>query len=399
MLPLLLPPLLACACSLTDPTYRFGDDRRSGDAAAAAGADGENGRPRHLWVSAVAYPPDYNWLRDTARGTVSCQLVLLKDGERQLELPVREGGLSPDADTHRIVDGKLYTDRCTDGETEIACNGTPLFRYACEETVRGFLVDGEGRVHTLGQRRDGSGFSYRIDGAEIFSRPAGTVFGQAGSGMTRSGALYRDGADICFGFETPGRQYGLCVNGSVEEVILPEPEKVFDLRRVEGTVVAAFSSAGKGFRLLVGEALLEPASLLVLSARIVPDISGDWRVAVRYRERSGRECNALVSEDGVEAFYTGFSGTLEHVLLRGDDAFVATDGSGRVEAIRWPGGTLETMGEEERWLLIHPACLWMGGGDSWVALTAPPGGNPQIRRGDERTTLLLSGYLTGIVYE
>ena len=76
-------------CSLTDPDFLPGTSRN--DILNGPRTEREKERDEgHLWVSAVEYPEGYDWKRDTARGIVSCRLVLFKDGvERNNFYPKR----------------------------------------------------------------------------------------------------------------------------------------------------------------------------------------------------------------------------------------------------------------------------------------------------------------------
>lgn len=389
---LLLVPGLA-GCSLTDPGFLPGTSRNeilNGPRGETSPKDQED---RHLWVSAVEYPEGYDWKRDTARGVVACRLVLFRDGDRTMELPVRSG-VSPDGDMHRIAGGHIYTDDCTDEETFLCCDGKEILRYRGRETLRGFVVGSGGEIHTLGQNRGGPGLTYRIDGKIIHEEPTGTLFGEPGSGVFRSGALCLDGG-ISFGFSTAGGRFCLWEDGSVEELSLRDPQKVFDLRLVDRKPVAVYSTQGNQLRLCIGDNDFSPSNLRAVHARILPDEAGGFRILLRYRAGNGEEYDALMETNGHVRAYTNVGFRVEAVME--GNSFVASDREGRVSAIGWKG-TVDRP-EAGRWTLMGPPCIWMNGEEAWVGLTAQPPDCPAIWNKGEMTTLLMNGYLTGVVYE
>lgn len=395
LIPLLL---LVSGCSLTDPDFLPGTSRQDilyGSEATTPGKE-KKGDDAHLWVSGVEYPEGYDWKRDTARGVVQYRLVLFKDGNRVLELPVGRG-VSPDGDMHRIVGGHLYSDACTATETVIACDGEERFRYPGRESLRGFLVMGDGSVHTLGQNRDGPGFSYRIDGESVYEQPTGTLFGGPGCGTLRSGALYRDGTAICFAFVTGGGHALLWRDDKEEELFLDEPLQIFDIRSVGGRTVAVYANRESGLRLFCDGMDYCPASLLAVSATILPNRSGGFLIAVRYRDKEGHEIDALVDESGLLTTETVPGGRVERIPGMDENSFVRLDGEGKVAVISWKGAADPP--DAGRWTLMGAPCIWMGENDAWVALTGQPPDCPALWHQGEMTTLLMNGYLTGVVYE
>lgn len=393
----LIPPLLLAvglsACSLSDPEFLPSASRHD----ILYGPREETTDPRteekHLWVSAVAYPEGYDWKRDTARGQVACRLVLFRDGNRVLELPVQDG-VSPDMDMHRIAGGHLYTDDVIGDETVLCRDGKEILRYKGRETIRGFFAGSAGEIHTLGQNRGGSGFTYRIDGKIIHEEPTGTLFGEPGNGAFRSGAFcLEDG--ISFGFSTTGGHFYLWQDGAAEEILLREPQTVFDLRLVDGKPVTVYSSRASPLRLAVGEEDSAPKNLRVLKARIQPLSSGGFRLAVRYRASDGDEVDALIEANGKVRYYKSASFRTEP--MTGGDGYVSSDREGRVAVVGWDGEVYTT--EAGRWTLMGPQCIWMDENDAWVALTGQPPDCPALWNKGEMTTLLMNGYLTGVVYE
>jgi len=196
-----------------------------------------------IYLSGVEYPPEYDWQRDTAYGTVPCNLILFRGKERILTVPAGpEREISPDPDMMRILGGHLYTDYSTATETVIRRDGTELFRYPGRERIVGFLLVGSA-VHTLGENRDGEGFSYRIDGKTVFERRSGTILGGQTIPLFEGGALNRDGGKVWFSYKTAKNVY--LVGDGVEEVI-PVDGEVLDMRRWGGEIYRLENRDGYG---------------------------------------------------------------------------------------------------------------------------------------------------------
>ena len=91
---------------------------------------------RHLYIAAVEYPEGYDWVRDTARGTVDARMLLFKDGECVLSLPAGDRArIGTDPDTHHLIGGNLYTTWSDGKRTCIKCNGEDLFDYEGGESM------------------------------------------------------------------------------------------------------------------------------------------------------------------------------------------------------------------------------------------------------------------------
>ena len=156
-------------------------------------------------ITGVEYPQGYDWVRDTAHGSVQADILLFRGPREQLRVPC--GGDSPwtpDPDCHRIWDGHLYTFATDNGCTIIGRDGEEVLRYNTEESIRGFAVD-EGKILTLGQNINGRGLSFRRDGRVLFLSDEGTVVGSLDRGVPRSGALYCDNGHWYFSFLEGGR--------------------------------------------------------------------------------------------------------------------------------------------------------------------------------------------------
>lgn len=132
-----------------------------------------------LVVTGLEYPEGYDWNRpETMNGRPD--IVLYRGDRLVLRVPTgEEYSVSEDLDMHRYLGGHVYTDYSTDTHTIVSRDGTELFRYAGRERIV-LLEERDGRVLTLGESRDGRGFSSRVDGVPVFLGFDGSVFQNAG---------------------------------------------------------------------------------------------------------------------------------------------------------------------------------------------------------------------------
>ncbi|MBR6211713.1 MAG: hypothetical protein IKQ64_01565 [Bacteroidales bacterium] len=192
-----------------------------------------------VFITAVEFPPGYDWRRDSSFGEVSGRIVLYRDSVRILEVPAGPGCLAcMDADLHHLIGGHLYTESCTSAETVIARDGERLFSYPGRELLCGMLVEGRD-VYTLGRSRSGEGFSLRRNGEELFSRPSGGIavlFSARPDYPT--GALYREGGHMYFSFWEPaegieGKEWYVVEDGVPSRVEVPDG-RMYDIRIRDG---------------------------------------------------------------------------------------------------------------------------------------------------------------------
>lgn len=147
---------------------------------------------RVCYVTALDYQKGYDWRADRERETVKCSLVVYADGVPVMKVPVgSQYQVSADADTHRILDGHLYTDYSTDLETVIKKDGKEIFRYAGRESLCGFEVHDKD-VYTLGQNRDGDGFTLRKNGEVLMERQMSAVLSPMRSWEDSLSFIYLD---------------------------------------------------------------------------------------------------------------------------------------------------------------------------------------------------------------
>lgn len=173
--------------------------------------------------------------------TDGSDIVLFKDGIRILTLGTGDDvEVSKDPDMHHIAGGCLYTEFTTATETVIKRNGEELIRYSGREILKGIIVKDEA-LYTLGQDKDGQGFSFRKDGEILLSNTEGRVWGDMyEASYSPAGALYEDRGDICFIYCTgSGRSATWYAVRDGKEKAFTPPEAVsdiFDIRICDGDV-------------------------------------------------------------------------------------------------------------------------------------------------------------------
>lgn len=166
---------------------------------------------KSVYVSAVVAPEDYDWQQDSVFGASGFKVILMKDYEEILSLDTgKESLVSPEPDLHHIIGGHLYTEYTTDSETIIKKDGTELFRYRGREWLKGILPSSDS-LYTLGQSRNGSGFSFRLNGNAVMVKNYGTVCGGFGQcNFNGNGALYYSYDDICFDYLADSVKFHVC---------------------------------------------------------------------------------------------------------------------------------------------------------------------------------------------
>ena len=347
----------------------------------------------HLYLTAVRYPDGFDWESDTCAVEGAVLIDLYRDVERILSIPA-DGSVQPDM--HRFIRGHLYCDASTDTETIVRRDGTELFRFPGREAFRGFLVREDG-LHTLGQDRDGNGFTYRVEGREVFRSETGTVLGSLdGSGP---GALTEMGEDVYYACRLPserGFEYRVMRNTEVLRTV------------TEGDAVRAF-----GF---VGGKVCQ-----VLSSRrnLVLDMDGRRTPLALRGGEAFLWCRLLAGEDDVLALacMTGAEGRRYFLQTAGGRAFqpdagetvsdvladgrrmgwTVTDGAGNLLRFCWSEGGSLSVGEDA--FLASGRCILLRNGHLLLALTGRGGVPNRFQQDAERLDLPFNGYFTSVTVE
>ena len=388
--------LLAAAC-IRDPLFP-GTPRSSHEPGAGRRTDstGTDTRPpeEHVWLTAVRFPDGFAWDLDTCAVDGEVWIDLYRDGEMVRSQPA---GASVHPDMHRYTGGHLYTDWSTDTETVLSRDGAELFRFEGREAIRGFLVREDG-VHTLGQDRDGSGFTYRIDGRTLYRSETGAVLGGPDAPGAAGGALTEFGEDVFYVCCLPserGKEYHVMRNA----------ERYQSFPTSEWTLDVLFSG-GK-----VSRVLSKPRSLVLevdgketrlpLNGREVCLWSrlAAWEedvVALVCAQAAGAKRFFLQTAGGKT--FTPFSGeTVSDVLSDGERmGWTVTDGRGDLLRVRWSdGGVTEGTGG----FLVSGRCALLRGGRLFLALTGRDGAPNRLQEDGVHTDFPFNGYFTSVTVE
>ncbi len=202
-----------------------------------------------IYTLGIEYPYSYDWQRDTAYGNVNCNIVLFASQKRVVEIPAGPGTeISADPDKHRIIDGHVYSDNATLGNTIIFKDGEEIFRYEGEERICG-IISQDNSVYTLGQNQ--SGFTFRENGEILKSVTDGILVGDPFSSATgANGLLYLDQEEVCYTYETSynGTKEWHAVRGDEETSVGSGMTNLFDARFIDGELHLCGTTSGYGDR-------------------------------------------------------------------------------------------------------------------------------------------------------
>ena len=403
---LLAAAFLTSACVLLDRPVSPGRSRNEtvGDPTHKSKNEPEESTDTslHLYLSAVEYPKDYDWIKDTAHSTVDARLMLFRDGECIVSFPAGDAyHSSTDPDTHWILGGHLYTCFSDGHATYIQADGQPLHQFNGAEDIKGMILK-DGVLWTLGQKRRGDGFVLRCNGEAVIDNAQGSLIG----------SLYEDEGEICFAYgysiQNSGftiRKYYLSASGRDKEVSIPAAATaVFDIRRVGGITWATYRQP---------------------DVSVYPVLSSDRQSQLIAREISGAQsvewCEIIPVQEAVwiKAWYTMKDMLRRFVLWRGKgtvvmftpyivihDFYVDEDGQAgavghdsrndnTVLFLPPDGRSRQDLGR--RYRLISPRCGMMIGGKLYAALSGV--GEDVLCINESRKTISMNGPLTSIAYQ
>ena len=185
------------------------------------------------YYTAVSFPPDYDWRRDSSYGAVQASINLYRNDSLILQIPTGTVA-SPDADMHHFVGEHLYTEFRSGGKTILAQDGHTLLELDREAILAG-LLPLDGKLYTLWKNRSGEGFSLLDGSDELLSRSKGQLLGSLSLGAyAPSGALYQDLGEPCFCYKNGNDWY--VVRGSREEAVWKPYWPIYDVRSLDGQI-------------------------------------------------------------------------------------------------------------------------------------------------------------------
>ena len=361
------------------------------------GADLKPGGPgsvkRSVWyVTGFDYPEGYDWMSDPEAGSVRCSLVVYANAVPMLKIPVgTEYQTSAAPDMHRMIEGDLYTDFSTDSMTVIKKNGKYLFSYPGREMMIGMHADSSG-VYTLGQSRQGKGFSFRRDGGLLFENAKGDLLGHM--------VVTDGGCAFAFSEKVAGagkERYYLYRDGKVSQIAVREDvRKVLDVTVSDGEVYYIATLTGITHPVLVcedGMYMLEfPLSVRVDSCRFIA-AEGEILIEGVFSTHTGLMTSGLWRKEVRECIFPagmvlwasctdggGVSCLLAHCSA--DDLRISRCG----ELIAFPEG----------YTAMGTAPLAMVDGILHVGMTSMEGAQPAVWMDGDLKKLNFNGYISSI---
>ncbi len=372
------------------------DDIWVGPGSVVVDNDAKPGAGKKVWYAVgVDYPQGYDWRTDDEKGSVRCSLVVFANGVPLMKVPAGdEYEVSADPDMHRVIRGSLYTDYSTETETVVKRNGEQLFRYPGREMIVEVIEDDD-MVYTLGQSRDGNGFSFRVNGEVLLSRSKGYVFHHL--------QQVDDGFSFAF-HETIGSGenakecYYHYLAGDVCQVAVREDiKKVWDIVYQNDRICYLASLVGVSEPVLaVGEdlnPLTVPDEAVVKTCRFVSgsqylDVEG-----VMTRRRLHPFSGLWNGCDVIEVFSPGYT-VASACLCNGSVSCVLNS------SIRGVAGKIYRCGElydmPDKYMSMGGRSMLMVDGLLYVGLTSETDGYPAVWVENEMKPLKINGFISHI---
>ena len=353
--------------------------------------------PRTVYASGLRFPEGDAWHSGNFSGA---HMVLWKDGEEVLDIPA---GHYPEPDRHRIRNGHLWWDDSDGSTTFVYRDAREVLRYPGDEILRG-LLEVNGNLHTIGQRAGNGGFSYRVNGQEVFSHPSAKVMGSFDDREWEGGALMRDGDDVFYCYAQPVRsgsesawEYRVMKGDQPVKLIPAENGRtVFDIRVWNGSVFRSELRAGslQLFKDDVGNSVGLKNGSDVHLGKLVP--AGEGMLIKGYSTAPGGYSYWLRGTGGAVQELESTLPVADFYPENPNLAAIYLDGE-RVKEI-WDGEKKLPM-MPGKFMHCTPACsAWVG--DTLYATLSDAHGNMHLLvRGDQYTTILFNGCFTGVRIE
>ena len=268
----------------------------------------------------------------------------------------------------------------------------------------------KGHVYTLGQRPGGQGFSFRMDGQELFSDPSGVVMGSLNDRQWSGGAFSRDTLGLCYTYGIPiqggGKtewEYRVMSRDSCLKVIPKGTSKlIHDIRVWDGSIWRADRRTESPATLC----LVRDNSYysLGLSASATPSriklVPFQEEMAVK---ASGGQTNtrwtfwywtrdrlAVLLNDNCE---------MADVWLEGNDYASISLLGGSVYQVRHGSQRLLSSPASSAYRLSSPLCAALHGGVFRVALSSAEGDEHLLLSDEEAVPIAFNGYFTSLRVE
>lgn len=320
-----------------------------------------------LYFCVVDYDNSYDWIRDTLYGYADYNLILYRDYRPILTIPSSCGLIRPEADTHHIVQGQLYTEIIADNQTIISRNGVELMRFDGESCLIGLLPVDED-VYTILKDIRSDKHTIRINKTILLELTSATMYGDMyDNSYGSTGALYIDNDQVCFAYKSDGVNY---VQQGEQRVTLAKTN-LQDIKVMEGDI-RTIGSPYYGYT--IGEARLWRLPQKTVSAHIDSDYYVYFRE--QYMSRIARDLSIIFID---EIYYVGIlchdSNTSQYIY--GNGVF-----SGELE---------------DDYRLMNSKCAAFYNGDCYVGVSPIRNYDyPMIIHNQQKQTLKIHGYISNM---
>jgi len=254
------------SCNIIEPPLSMEDSRRVEDSLQGTSGDvggrpynGQELRDTVFLISAVVFPEDYDWQRDSIFGDVSCSLRIYRNSEIALEIPAgidARVALSPDY--HHIISGSVFTEYADAQGTTVKKDGEVIAEWGEREKLHGLMIK-DGVVHTLGLSLPGGELVYRRDGTPVRKIKDGIPVGGFGmDGYGPCGAMYEVEGQVCFVYKNvygDSQTLTLVKDGKTLDQSVLQSANILDAR-VGNLGNALLYTSGGTMSLFVGDSLI-----------------------------------------------------------------------------------------------------------------------------------------------
>lgn len=346
-------------------------------------------RDLHVYLTAVVWPEDYDWQRDTAAAEPS--LLLLRDGETWLRTALLDGSV------HRWRNGHLWESGFRDGVTLLLRDGKEFARWEGEEALKGFLTERDG-VYTLTQRVGTPGVRLRRSGELLFADDRGTVLGSMDESGWDGGALAKDAEELCYGYFAPsdgGRREFRFMEGTELFRLVPPEEwtEIYDARRLGGILYRTQADAAGLFLLADGGNGRIPLPAGSRLNKLLPHDESllvfGFQESEAWTRHPQHPLYSFPAAKILADYYT--DGTAE--------AWIETDADGRVVRLAAPHEPDRTVFLQGDYRLMAPVCGMLRHGHFAAGLTDLDGRAHLLCLDGMAIPLRFNGYITSICLE
>lgn len=241
---------ICCACSLLDTEIPLGTPREFEQHPVRRPVQDDTTAAIHVpdttfYVSAVTFPPAYDWQRDTAFGATACTLKLYRGPELLLSVPAGPAHrISASPDRSHLIGNQLITVYSDHLGTTIKNGGAKLADWPEKEKVTGILIK-NGTLHTTGLDPSGRWFTYRRNGEVVLKIDNASVFGDFNrSGYGPGGAIYEDMDRVCFAYKTSEGAAYMVMDGNPELLMSSPSVSYLDVKQVGGRIAMLYNDGG-----------------------------------------------------------------------------------------------------------------------------------------------------------